>query len=103
MARFGPKYPPWLTGKEVYQATPLDSPADTSARWECWIACTVSGQSRLFLIPWRAHDVEHAVTTFLEWLNQGWAIMSHTFLGEHCRYGYVFRTSAINGFFVVSD
>ncbi len=81
-------------------ARPLDVPFDPSAE-RYTMACVVSSRSNpVFLIHWRAHDPDDAEATFLEWIAKGWAVMTRTFFDEPCR--YVFRTSAISGFVVLT-
>jgi hypothetical protein len=94
-----PDRPAWLRETRMSVARPLDKHFDPSAN-RYIMACVVSSRTNpVFLIAWRAHDPREAEATFLEWIAQGWAIMTRTFFDERCR--YVFRTSAISGFVVL--
>lgn len=101
MPRSGPDHPPWLAGEGLIEAEPLDKPFDPLAPERYLMACTVSGRKEVFMIRWRARDLGDAEATFADWLSQGWAVISKSFLGQPCR--YVFRTGAVSAFFVLPD
>src|SRR6266545_5189244 len=99
MAASSPDRPAWLREKRMAVARPLGIRFNPTAR-QYIMACVVSSRTNpVFLIAWWARDPDDAEATFLEWIANGWAMMSRTFFDEPCR--YVFRTSAISGFVVL--
>ena len=100
MVRNRPKYPAWVQDRTLVQAHPWDDP-DLVGGLEYQMACTVSGESSVVLVTWRARNPKDAEVTFQKWLEGGWGVLSKTFFNEPCR--YVFRTGAVTGFVVLPD
>lgn len=103
MRWFRPERPAWLRAAVLLEAFPVHVPRRLITGNNLYtMACTIAGRDPVICIEWKAGTPEQAEDSFLEWLSDGWAKMSHTFYNDVRPDYYVFRTGAITGFVTYS-